>query len=218
MGSGPETAWAPVIQPVSTRGSASRPEQPVFQQLSPPSSMASSALCASPWLAVAVLSLVSGLAAADNDRSDAVFWWHLSHSDCPYDDVHLNGSAKAASCCKTNAPEGCTVDTCKALCLSIPACGGFNYPHGVLKKSNCSDAAVHNGEVDLYLAKSSPQPPPPTNFPPIWPHPAKYSNGTESVVLAGGDQFSFSQVGVSGRSNRVRGRAGQSRNPLLLVG
>jgi hypothetical protein len=51
----------------------------------------------------------------------AQYWWIFPKSDCGYDDV-------------TGSCQGLTVDGCKAKCLSTSGCGGFNYPHGVLKK------------------------------------------------------------------------------------
>jgi len=134
----------------------------------------------------------AGAGDSDGRGPDAsfIFWWRIPDTDCPYTDVHLNGSSKASLCSHPSDSGTCTVQSCETECLRIPGCAGFNYPHGVLTTANCTRAAISNNEVDLYLARTSPQPPPPSNFPPVWPHPKQFTNGTRTLVLAGGQQFS----------------------------
>jgi hexosaminidase len=52
------------------------------------------------------------------------------------------------------------VAQCKARCLSTSGCGGFNFPHGVLKKTDCLAHKKPEGAVDLYVLEEKPQPPP----------------------------------------------------------
>jgi len=100
----------------------------------------------------------------------AIYWWYFPHSDCGYDDITSDG-------CK-----GQTVDQCKALCESTSGCGGFNTV-GILKKSDCLLHKAYDGSTDLYLLASTPQPPPSTVWPPIWPYPASFTNGTNPLVV-----------------------------------
>lgn len=105
-------------------------------------------------------------------RGGDQYWWYFKTADCGYDDVE-------GSC------QGMSVDGCKQKCLNTAGCGGFNYPHGVLKKTDCLSHMAYESTVDLYVVQDKPQPPPPppaSNFPPIWPYPAAFSNG--STVLA----------------------------------
>eukprot|EP00041_Stephanoeca_diplocostata_P028623 m.823749 g.823749 ORF g.823749 m.823749 type:complete len:619 (-) comp23404_c0_seq1:2097-3953(-) len=101
------------------------------------------------------------------------YWWMFHNEDCGYDDV-------PGSC------QGKTVAECETMCLNTKGCGGFNYPHGVLKKTDClSNKAAST--VDLYILESTPQPPPPpppSNFPPVWPLMSQYTNGTATVSVA----------------------------------
>eukprot|EP00054_Salpingoeca_dolichothecata_P021475 m.137560 g.137560 ORF g.137560 m.137560 type:complete len:616 (-) comp23997_c0_seq8:64-1911(-) len=117
----------------------------------------------------------------------ATYWWKFQQSDCPYDDVHKGNATKAENCC---TKPSCTIEECQAMCLSIPECGGFNFPHGVLKKVDCLSHKV-SSSVDLYLKEDSPQPPTPSNFPPVWPHPKQFSNGTQNVTLMYPFHFDF---------------------------
>ena len=45
-------------------------------------------------------------------------------------------------------------------CTRFLGCGGFNYPHGILKQTDCYSNMAYEQSVDLYLVESSPQPPP----------------------------------------------------------
>ena len=123
------------------------------------------------------------------------YWWYFPKSDCGNDDV--------AGTCK-----GKTVAQCEAQCLATKGCGGtpapipsppppltpvlgFNYPHGVLKKTNCLAHKAPQGTVDLYVLKDSPQPPPPSYHPPIWPRPKAFTNGTATVSVGPAAGASF---------------------------
>lgn len=71
---------------------------------------------------------------------------------------------------------GQTVDGCKATCLATSGCGGFNYPHGILKKTSCLSKMGKQGSVDLYVLEATPQPPPPLpKWGELWPIPQNYS-------------------------------------------
>jgi hypothetical protein len=105
-----------------------------------------------------VLALLSG---AENAQSVQQYWWRYPASDCGYDDV-----APAQSC------QGSDLEHCKARCLATSGCGGFNYPHGVLKKTDCLAHKKPEGSVDLYVLEDTPQPPPATAaWGTVWPVP-----------------------------------------------
>eukprot|EP00911_Craspedida_sp_UC1_P000889 UC1_evm1s677 len=114
---------------------------------------------------------------------DAVYWWVLKQKDCAYDDIRPKKTCN-------------TIKDCEALCSSLWDCGGFN-THWIMKKTNCESHISTSPTVDLYLKKSTPQPPPPpppppaVNFPPIWPLPAEYANGTANVTVSGLSSFTF---------------------------
>jgi hexosaminidase len=48
--------------------------------------------------------------------------------------------------------------------------------------------------VVQFLLESSPQPPPPQNFPPIWPLPGTFTNGTVTAPVASPGTFAFTAV------------------------
>lgn len=61
---------------------------------------------------------------------------------------------------------------CKTLCLATSGCGGFNFPHGVLKKTDCLAHKKPEGSVDLFVLEDRPQPPPPhAPWGVVWPVP-----------------------------------------------
>lgn len=98
-------------------------------------------------------------------KPDQSYWWMFPQTDCGYDDV-------PGSCA------GQSIDGCKATCIKTSNCGGFNYPHGILKKTDCLSHKAPESTVDLYVLENSPQPPPPppaVNFPPVWPYPAAFT-------------------------------------------
>ena len=67
---------------------------------------------------------------------------------------------------------GRTVAECKEICDATANCGGFNYPHGVLKQTDCASKAAHEASVSLYVKKTTPQPPAPApKWGRIWPIP-----------------------------------------------
>eukprot|EP01063_Lacrimia_lanifica_P005153 TRINITY_DN12964_c0_g1_i1.p1 TRINITY_DN12964_c0_g1~~TRINITY_DN12964_c0_g1_i1.p1 ORF type:complete len:595 (+),score=148.63 TRINITY_DN12964_c0_g1_i1:52-1836(+) len=106
--------------------------------------------------AAALLSVVGHVSAAQ-------YWWKFAGSDCGYDDV-------AGSC------EGQTVDGCKATCLQTPGCDGFNYPHGILKKTDCLSHKTASS-VDLYVLQDAPMPPK------LWPLPQKVAVRGDAVKV-----------------------------------
>ena len=110
---------------------------------------------------------------------DSVYWWNYTKSDCGYDDV-----SPQPSCGKASKGD---VEGLKKCCLQHPIrCGGFN-TNGIIKKKDCSKHIKDEPACDLYLKMDKPQPPPPapsTNWPPIWPLPSTWSNGTSKITLA----------------------------------
>lgn len=104
--------------------------------------------------------------------SDASYWWRYPQSDCGYDDVK-------GSCA------GNTVDECKRVCDATEGCGGFNYPHGILKKTDCLQHKAPQGSVDLYVKQSTPQPPSPTGpWGLLWPIPQQYTMPTGTLMIS----------------------------------
>lgn len=120
------------------------------------------------------------------------YWWQFNHSDCSYDDVKKPNATKASICCKEATGQVCSqVAQCEAECLKIPECGGFNWPHGVLKLKSCLGRRSPSPSVDLYVLEDTPQPPS-MNFPPIWPHPKAFTYGTSTVFLDAGFRITTS--------------------------
>eukprot|EP01116_Phalansterium_solitarium_P023195 TRINITY_DN7_c0_g1_i1.p1 TRINITY_DN7_c0_g1~~TRINITY_DN7_c0_g1_i1.p1 ORF type:complete len:669 (+),score=276.66 TRINITY_DN7_c0_g1_i1:39-2009(+) len=111
-------------------------------------------------------------------QPEDIYWWYFPNMDCGWDDV--------------GACTGSDVATCKAICLNTSGCGGFNFPHGILKKSNCQQVMAAS-TTNLYLINSAPQPPPKTNFPPIWPYPQQFTSANTTVQVAA-NSFQFSAV------------------------
>lgn len=72
---------------------------------------------------------------------EAVFWWEFKNSDCGYDDIE-------EQCV------GDTLGTCKLKCAANPLCGGFNFPHGIMKKRDCLSKKAAS-TVDLYVLHST---------------------------------------------------------------
>ena len=110
----------------------------------------------------------------EEPAADQVFWWHYKDMDCGYDDL-------------TPVCSGKSIEGCKMACTLHPECGGFNYPHGVLKKKNCESKKAAS-TTDLYLKEDHAQPPPPgpsANFPPIWPYPKSFTSGKSNVSVVG---------------------------------
>ena len=113
------------------------------------------------------------------DEPEKTYWWDFHNMDCGYDDIE----------------ETCVGDSlavCKSKCEKNLLCGGFNFPHGIMKKRNCLTNKSPS-TVDLYIKEDHPQPPPPppvSNFPPIWPHPKQFSAGKENISVAAGAAFS----------------------------
>eukprot|EP01062_Namystynia_karyoxenos_P048312 TRINITY_DN3672_c0_g1_i7.p2 TRINITY_DN3672_c0_g1~~TRINITY_DN3672_c0_g1_i7.p2 ORF type:complete len:629 (+),score=239.74 TRINITY_DN3672_c0_g1_i7:76-1887(+) len=107
--------------------------------------------------------------------ADPAHWWRYPHWDCGYDDV------PGGSCL------GRSVEGCKERCLATPGCGGFNWPHGVLKQRDCARHKRPVSQlvpVELFVLRSAPQPAAPR----LWPLPAKYSFGNATADV-GTDRF-----------------------------
>lgn len=96
---------------------------------------------------------------------------------------------------------------CSSLCFSLsrrrsiifpPFCGnsaGFSFPLGELKAGDCLRLRSASAGSTLHVLRDTPQPQPSAvkavNFPPIWPYPAAFTNGTTAVnVAVSGFKFS----------------------------
>lgn len=108
------------------------------------------------------------------------YWWKFPKADCGYDDV----SPQPSCIIKGNVP------ALKACCLKTEGCGGFN-TNGIIKKTDCLSHKAFESHCDLYVLEDSPQPPPAVNFPPIWPLPAKYTNGTATISISSSFKFNL---------------------------
>eukprot|EP01047_Picozoa_sp_COSAG01_P023860 COSAG01_NODE_1454_length_10256_cov_4.300748_4_plen_440_part_00 len=114
-------------------------------------------------------------------QTDKIFWWKYTGMDCGYDDIEM-------------ACAGESVAKCEQKCALDPLCGGFNYPHGIMKKLDCTSKRA-SSSVDLYIKSDHAQPPPPppaSNFPPIWPYPKSFTSGKANASVVGGETFKFS--------------------------
>ena len=106
----------------------------------------------------------TGVAGAAAAAGDATYWWQFNASDCAGDDVpgDCPGTPDKVACCS-----GQSLEACQATCMSTTGCGGFNFPHGILKKGTCmSKKAPSVASSTLYVKASTPQPAPPP--PPQW--------------------------------------------------
>jgi hypothetical protein len=98
-------------------------------------------------------------------NESATYWWEFGSADCGGDDVpgDCPGTPDKVACCS-----GGTVAECKAKCMNTTTCGGFNFPHGILKKKDCLSHKGHS-TTSLYVMSDKPQPPPPpAPAPPQW--------------------------------------------------
>ena len=77
------------------------------------------------------------------------------------------------------------------LTLTTPSCFRFN-TNGVIKLDTCLDHVGGGEPCDLYVLENAPQPAMLGDFPPIWPGPAKYTNGTATLPVSGSLKFSLS--------------------------
>ena len=136
-------------------------------------------------------SAVHGRSVVVEARSATNYWWNFTKSDCGYDDV-----APQPPC--GHAGKG-DVAALKKCCLATTGCGGFN-TNGIIKKTDCLLHKKAEPACDLYLLEQAPQPPPPppsVNWPPIWPLPKQFSNGTVSLALAAGFRIVLGDNGTS---------------------
>ena len=125
----------------------------------------------------------NALSAADGKT----YWWKFANTDCGYDDLPANASDPESAARKC----GKELAACEQICASLTACGGFNFPHGVMKKADCLSHRSAS-TVDLYVKGDTPDPPAtPSNHPPIWPHPKSFTNGSATLLLA--PDFVFNQ-------------------------
>eukprot|EP00055_Hartaetosiga_balthica_P011792 m.55030 g.55030 ORF g.55030 m.55030 type:complete len:635 (+) comp7735_c0_seq5:74-1978(+) len=140
----------------------------------------------------AVASVTTSLASSSASISGTVYWWRYNQTDCGGGDI-------------SQGCEGMSVEACEQICLNTTGCMGFN-THGWLKTSNCPNNLVVEDSVDLYLQQTKPQPPPPpplpptTNWPPIWPLPREYTNGS-STIMVDASTFKFSGPSSTDLSN-----------------
>lgn len=125
--------------------------------------------------------LCSSLAFATGE----VYWWKFIHADCGYDDVSPQPACGKAAKGNVAGLEAC--------CLKTSGCGGFN-TNGVIKKTDCLSNKKYESACDLYVIEDHPQPPPVvvSDFPPIWPMPKTYTNGTTKVTISSAFNFTSS--------------------------
>ena len=75
---------------------------------------------------------------------------------------------------------------------------------GILKKTDCLSKKAPEESVDLYVIETTPQPPPAppaSNFPPIWPSPKAFTNGSSVVTV---DAANFKLLGDVPKSVATR--------------
>jgi hypothetical protein len=91
-------------------------------------------------------------------HAGAGFWWTFPGDDCDGTQYDLGVSCPAGR-------DPANVTACQTACAANPNCGGFN-THGVMKNKVCGTpgsiqiGAGCNGCVDLYLLRTTPEPPP----------------------------------------------------------
>jgi hexosaminidase len=65
-----------------------------------------------------------------------------------------------------------------------------------MKKLNCAQKISHQNGCDLYINEDpTPVPPPPPNWPPVWPLPAAFTNG--STIVAVSPALTFAITGLA---------------------
>ena len=106
------------------------------------------------------------------------FWWNFTHTDCGYGDspnppARLQGTKRQYTspprAAAASTPTGSSKDSCLLHKKVEPAC-------------------------DLYVLETTPQPPPPPpseNWPPVWPLPKHFTNGTTTLYLALGFKIEY---------------------------
>lgn len=117
--------------------------------------------------------------------ASSTFWWNFTHADCGYDDVSPQPACGALG-------KG-DVEALKKCCLATSGCGGFN-TNGIIKKTDCLLHKKVEPACDLYVLETTPQPPPPPpseNWPPVWPLPKHFTNGTTTLYLALGFKIEY---------------------------
>ena len=134
-------------------------------------------------MAAATLALFAALGLPTGSQ----YWWAYPKSDCGYDDVAPQPACGQAA--------GGDVTKLKACCTAMSTlCGGFN-TNGIIKKTDCLQHIAAQPACDLYVLESKPQPPPPppsVDWPPVWPLPAKFTNGTQQLSLDSGFEITIS--------------------------
>eukprot|EP00039_Didymoeca_costata_P021355 m.344287 g.344287 ORF g.344287 m.344287 type:complete len:645 (+) comp24133_c0_seq1:28-1962(+) len=171
-------------------------------------------------------------------EDDNITWVTFNNTDCPYDDIHAPGKTTAESCCSVyhtlqgvkslamddgmmiqDGNGGCTLDQCKQGCLATFGCAGFNFPHGVMKKSSCFQLKKPNPTVDLVLLANSTKPTEMSIG--IWPHPRNYTKGSNTIqvnpeltfTVSGGKTIPTMTAGI----NRIKSMIFDHRVPQVDV-
>jgi len=116
------------------------------------------------------------------DTTHGSYWWKFPASDCGYDDVSPQPACGPANKGNVTGLEEC--------CTATEGCGGFN-TNGIIKKTDCITRVTSDQPCDLYVLQDKPQPAV-SDFPPIWPYPADFTNGTTTVTVSGATKFSLS--------------------------
>ena len=56
--------------------------------------------------------------------------------------------------------------------------------NGIIKKKNCLTNKKPEPACDLYVKEAAPQPPPPAMWPPLWPLPVTFHNGSTEIAVS----------------------------------
>ncbi|KAH3745562.1 beta-hexosaminidase 1 [Pelomyxa schiedti] len=108
-------------------------------------------------------------------------WWYYAGYDCP-------GSELYGYTCSG------TVEDCKAVCSANANCYGFSYPEGQLMQMSCLWMKFRELSTNqLYLRFTGGAQPSTAYpaFPPVWPLPRSFSNGTTTLTVAAPQSFRF---------------------------
>jgi hexosaminidase len=116
-------------------------------------------------------------------------WTEYPTSDCGYDD-----EAPQPACAKSS-----DIVALKTCCEAHADCGGFNFcksrGYAIMKKLDCIKHKSSEASCDLYVLEGRKPPPPKPNFPPVWPMPQNFTNGTNYVTVS--SQLKFTSTKTS---------------------
>eukprot|EP00727_Mastigamoeba_balamuthi_P006293 m51a1_g2284 putative beta-hexosaminidase 3-like (916) ;mRNA; f:394744-398356 len=121
--------------------------------------------------------LVVGLLGSPADPSSAddphEYWWFFPNTDCILADLPTGCHGERG---------GMSVEECKSACRKTDGCAGFSHPRGVLQTPKCINTRKASPASDLFILSDRPQP---ANlaWPPVWPMPRSYANGSVEVPV-----------------------------------